>query len=507
MDTFDGRQFPPDGGQPVEEAPSESPERTASAENDIPAEHGETAARDSAPRQKEKTSPYAGSPYETGSWSDPEPFVYQPQTQPPEKVEKPPRSPKGGRKVSFFLLTAAMVAAGCLITAACVNSAWEERAENQASALNRQIEDLQNQIDALAESTAPAGTASLTDGAMTPSQVYRSCADSVVAISASVTTDNYFGASDGSSSGSGFLLSEDGYIVTNYHVVEGAYEVEVTLYNEQAYPAQVIGGDSTNDLAILKIEASGLPAARIGSSGSLSIGDMVVAIGNPLGELSSTQTVGYVSGIEREITTSSTILSMIQTDAAINPGNSGGPLFNMNGEVVGITTAKYSGTTESGASIEGIGFAIPIDDVMDSISDLVDYGYVTGAYLGITVTDTDEYSAELFNLPTGAYVVSVEDGYCAQKAGIQEKDIIIALGDTTVGNRVDLVRALRGFQAGDQTTVTVIRSGQQLTMDITLDERPKDLDQIVQETQPEYGPSVPGSGEWEDWEEFFDWFG
>ena len=188
--------------------------------------------------------------------------------------------------------------------------------------------------------------------------------------------------------------------------------------------------------------------------------------------LTATLTVGYVSGKDRQVSTDSqTVINMIQTDAAINSGNSGGPLFNMYGEVVGITSAKYSGTTSSGASIEGISFAIPIDDVMNIIGDLRDFGYVTGAYLGVRVLDTDASAAALYGLPTGAYVESVEENGSAEKAGVQAKDIIIGLGEYEVSNRSELTRTLRRFKAGDTTTITVIRSGERLTMDITLDNR------------------------------------
>ena len=227
---------------------------------------------------------------------------------------------------------------------------------------------------------------------------------------------------------------------------------------------------------------------------------MVVAIGNPLGDLTSTQTVGYVSGKNREITTDNTIIDMIQTDAAINPGNSGGPLFNMKGEVVGITTAKYSGTTSSGASIEGIGFAIPIDDVLTIISDLMDYGYVTGAYLGVTVQNMDE-SAAMYGLPMGAYVIDVAKGASADRAGIQVKDIIISIGEYRVESITDLTRSLRNFKAGDTTTMTVIRSGARMELTITLDERPVGFDGTV--PSQEQPAEMPSEGSYEEWFDYF----
>ena len=209
-------------------------------------------------------------------------------------------------------------------------------------------------------------------------------------------------------------------------------------------------------------------------------------------------TVGYVSGKDRQVTTDNSTINMIQTDAAINSGNSGGPLFNMYGEVVGITSAKYSGTTSSGAVIEGISFAIPIDDVMGIIDDLQEYGYVTGAYLGVTVQDTDASAAKLYGMPTGAYVATVVDGGSADRAGVQPKDIIIALGDNEVSSTNELTRALRRFKAGDKTTITVIRSGERITLDITLDEKP----QSSTGSSTEQTPTTP-EGDYDAWYNFF----
>jgi serine protease Do len=204
----------------------------------------------------------------------------------------------------------------------------------------------------------------------------------------------------------------------------------------------------------------------------MQVGDQVVAIGNALGELSSSLTVGYVSGVDRDITTDGTVINMIQTDAAINSGNSCGPLFNAKGEVIGITTAKYSGTTSSGASIEGISFAIPLDDVIDMIEDLRDYGYIKSAYLGVMVWEVDATVADTYNLPQGVYVEEVTAGACADRAGVHAKDIIVELGGYTVRSMNDLSRALRAYEAGETVTIVVWRAGQQVILKVTLDEKP-----------------------------------
>jgi serine protease Do len=180
----------------------------------------------------------------------------------------------------------------------------------------------------------------------------------------------------------------------------------------------------------------------------------------------------------------------LQTDAAINSGHSGGPLFNMKGEVIGITTAKYSGTSSSGATIEGIGFAIPIDDVTGLLSDLATYGYVTGAYLGVSVSDMDPAAANYYGLPLGAYVQKVDEGYCAQRAGIQPKDIITKIGGIRVETVNDLTRALRNFKAGDMTVVTICRGGKEMDLKITLDAKP--IANPTPNTQPQQGQMPDG---------------
>ena len=491
MDTFANSEYPEENN-PAPEASFDAPQEP---QNEAPQE-----PRNEVPQERQsepqsgtyhaagtgrRESPYANSPYMTGQ-PRPYQYQYQPQTQPPEKREKKPRrSGKSPWKtVIAAVLVVALVASGSQIT----------------QQLGRQIDDLQKQIDSVPSGTS--GALPAADGsAMTPAQLYQSNVDSVVAISCTMQTTAYGQSVEGTSSGSGFILTEDGYVVTNYHVVQNASNITVTTHTGDEYDATVKGYDATNDVAVLKVEAEGLSAATIGSSGNLSIGDMVVAIGNPLGRLAATETVGYVSGINREVTTDNTVISMLQTDAAINPGNSGGPLFNMYGEVIGITTAKYSGTTNSGASIEGIGFAIPIDDVMGIISDLIDYGYVTGAYMGITVKDNDKEAAAQFGLPTdGAYVVDVTPGSSADKAGIQSKDLITAVDDHKIATRTDLTRALRNYKAGDTAQITVVRSGRELTLTITFDEKPHST---TVETAPQEDSSMPSEGDYNDWYEYF----
>ena len=386
---------------------------------------------------------------------------------PPSKKEKI-HTPKPRRGVFKRLIACvavvALVAAGCFATGTVLNNYWMRENRNlqhEISSLNSKLNRLQSQI----QNNNSVGGGSFipntgTSGSLTPSQVYAQNVDAVVAISSS------------SGSGSGFILTEDGYVVTNYHVIENAIRVEVTLSNSEKYTGKVVGFDSAHDVAVVKIDATDLPHVVLGSSDALAVGDQITVIGNPLGDLSYTQTVGYISGKDRGVSTDNTMINMLQTDASINSGNSGGPMFNMNGQVVGIITAKYSGTSSSGASIEGIGFAIPIDDVLRKIQDLMEFGYVTGAYLGVSVRDMDSSVSQNFGLPMGAYVVTVEKGNCAYAAGVREKDIIVGLGEYTVGSINELTSALQEFKAGDATIIRVWRSGAVHELNITLDEKP-----------------------------------
>ena len=396
----------------------------------------------------------------------------------PEQIQQvPPKKSKNGRKIALAaILIVALMATSCFATAMIVNEYWEEKLDDnneQTSyifqSLSNQIKDLQQQIEDnsfTGNGNSVSGTPNVTpDGSLTPAQVYAQNVKAVVAISNQATTNIYGQITETASSGSGFIISQDGYVVTNYHVVEGATKLTVILHDSSEYIAKLIGYDSGNDVALLKIEATDLPCVKLGSSSDLIVGDQVVAIGNPLGELTNSLTVGYVSALERGINTGGAKINMIQTDTAINSGNSGGPLFNMKGEVVGITTAKYTGTSTSGATIEGISFAVPFDDVRKKVTDLMEYGYLRGAYLGITVSD--DTSGQ------GALVRDVTVGYCAEKGGMQAGDVIQSLGGYKVTGITSLTRALRNFKAGDTATITVWREGQRLILTATFDEKPQ----------------------------------
>ena len=466
--------------EPAEEPKAEAAEALSEEIQPEPAE--EAAAEPTVYRGMgtgRKESPFADSPYVMHR-SPEEPA--QPYIRVPRPEEEAPRRKKKEKKgLGRRILAAAgalLIVLGCCGgTAYLVNNRWEQRMDQVQENFADQLRDLQNQVNKLTpQSTgvSVSGTIAAGDG-LTASQVYARNVHSVVLIESTIVSEVMGQTATGVASGSGFIMSEDGYVVTNFHVVEGASSVNVVLYDGKSLPAQLVGYDSTNDIALLKVEANGLSPVVLGSSDDLIVGDQVVAIGNPLGELTATLTVGYVSAKERTVSTDGTVINMIQTDAAINSGNSGGPLFNMKGEVVGITTAKYSGSTPSGASIEGIGFAIPMDDVLEELQELRDFGYIKSAYLGVMVQNMDTSVAAVYGLPVGAYVVGVEEGYCAQRAGIQIKDIIVAVGDEQITTITDLTRALREYEPGDKAQLTVYRSGQFMTILVVLDERPANV--------------------------------
>ncbi len=402
-------------------------------------------------------------------------WIPEPPVQPQYQTEPAIKKNSGaGKRVLAAVLVAALVIAGCGITAMFMN-AQDGKQDRRIDALLEEMELLQQEIKKnsyTGNGNSVSGTPNTSADGLTPGQVYAKNVDSVVAITSQITSSGFGQSTQAVSSGSGFILSEEGYVVTNYHVVEDASSVTVTLNDESEHAAEMVGYDSSNDVAVLKIEAEGLQAAVLGSSDDLIVGDQVVAIGHPLGAETPTLTVGFVSAKDQSITTDGTIINMLQTDAAINSGNSGGPLFNMKGEVVGITTAKYSGTTNSGASIESIGFAIPMDDVAKKVQDLIDYGYVTGAFLAVYVQEMDESVLDAYGFPEGAYVKEVIPGGCAQKSGVRAKDTIVAVGNYKVDGINSLSRALSKFNPGDKTTVTVWRAGVEITLDITLDAKP-----------------------------------
>ncbi|MGN0584557.1 MAG: S1C family serine protease [Ruminococcus sp.] len=297
----------------------------------------------------------------------------------------------------------------------------------------------------------------------------------------------YFGYNGGSSTqeavgtGTGVIISENGYIVTNAHVVYDnssgygvASSVEIQMSDQETtYPAEIVAYDVESDLAVLKIDETGLVPAEFGDSNECQVGELVVAIGNPLGlELQNTVTCGIISALNREITINDKKMRLIQTDTAINSGNSGGPLINSAGQVIGINSAKMSSTYSSNtASIEGIGFAIPITEAKEIIDDLIEYGYVTGRpQLGITCQDVSEAVAQAYNFPVGACIISVTEGGAADKAGLQVQDFIVAIDGHEIKTTEELNDYKNEHDAGEQVVLTIVRQGQKMDVTVTLEE-------------------------------------
>ena len=292
--------------------------------------------------------------------------------------------------------------------------------------------------------------------------IYSSVIDSVVSIS-SMT-------SSGTSSGTGIIMSQDGYVITNHHVITGALVISVLTNDNQEYEAALVGSDEMSDLAVLKIDARGLKAAEFGDSSKLRVGDSVVAIGDPLGvQLRGTRTNGIISAINRDLTVGDRTMTLIQTNAALNNGNSGGPLINCYGQVIGINTVKMSSYYTATASVEGLGFAIPISVAKPIIDELIENGYVAGRpAIGISGDSLPSYYRTYYRLPDGVYVTSVNEGSDAKAKGIREGDIVTAINGEKICSIDELNTVKNQYAAGDEVTLTIYRSGTYYEVTVTL---------------------------------------
>ena len=385
---------------------------------------------------------------------------------------QPKKNHRGVGRVVALILSCAVISAACGFGGAILAQNGSRTGKTTVQQSNR---------------TAANVSVKKVDGQtlMSPAEVYASTVNSVVSINCSAVSTNIFGQqTESASSGSGFIYTADGYIVTNQHVIANASSINVTLYNGDTYPATLVGSDSDYDVAVLKIDAKDLPAVTLGNSTDVNVGDTVMAIGNPLGELTFSMSSGIVSCVNRAINVEGTPFNMIQVDASINPGNSGGPLMNLYGEVVGIVSAKYSSYADT--TVEGLGFAIPINDVQSIISDIMENGSVTDkAYMAITAgTMTQQMAAQYkINATEGVFVYSVEDGGAGDKAGLKLGDVITKLNDTQITSMEDLSAAKKGFKAGDTVTLTVLRDGQEITTQLTFDAQPQTTDDTADSSQ------------------------
>ena len=343
---------------------------------------------------------------------------------------------------------------------------------------------------------------------LTMPEVYAANVNSVVSINVSTTTNVFGRTTESAASGSGFFITKDGYILTNYHVIEGASTVKVTAYDGTTYDAAVIGGDEDYDIAVIKVEGTNFQPVVIGKSGSVQIGETVAAVGNPLGELTFSMSQGIVSCVNRAINVDGKPFNMIQVDCSINPGNSGGPLFNSYGEVIGIVSAKYS--SYSNTTVEGIGFAIPIDDVLAMVKDIMTDGYVTNKpYIGITPQNMTAQMAQQYryDVTQGVFVCSVEPGSAAEKAGLQMGDVITKIGDTAISDMNDLNAAKKSYRAGDTVTLTIYRAGGTKEVELTFDAAPQTQETAQDSSQQQQQGGSNGGYYYNPWDFFNSFFG
>ena len=310
-----------------------------------------------------------------------------------------------------------------------------------------------------------------TGSELTVSQIVDKNENAVVEIVVSGTAQNMWGQMQlVQGAGSGVIVKDDGYIATNYHVIQGANKVEVTLHNGESYPARIVGSDPANDIAVIKIDAKDLTTATIGDSSTVDVGDLAVAIGNPLGQLGGTATTGIISALDRTLDVEGTTLTLLQTDAAINGGNSGGGLFNSKGELIGIVESKASAV-----GVEGLAFALPINNVSGIINDLIENGgsaqVASGTpAVGVVISEVSEDNAQYYGLESAGVYIAQVTGENARSAGFQEMDRIISFNGTKINSSNEFITLVRKCKVGDTVTVVVSRKGQEIEIKTVLEE-------------------------------------
>ena len=357
----------------------------------------------------------------------------------------------------------------CLLLGGIIEAGWNYFSTHDRSGETVQDSQRSTMMEGVREKSVLDIISIDTSREVTPAEVYAANVNSTVGITTSVTTNFWGFHTTSAAAGSGFILTDDGYVITNHHVIENSDSITVSLYDGTAYEAELIGYDAGNDIAVLKVEAEGLTPVVIGDSENLNVGDSVIAIGNPLGELTFSLTSGAVSALDREITLSNSVtMELIQTDCAIDSGNSGGALFNLYGEVVGVTNAKYSGSG-GGASIDNIGFAIPVNHVKDIIKSIIENGYITKPYIGVSVAEVSR-ETQSYGLPKGAAVRDVAEDGPAAAAGLEENDIITAINGEEIDGSKALVDAVRNASVGDELVFTVYRKGEVIELKVIVGE-------------------------------------
>ena len=433
------------------------------------------------PNELPEQPPIQGEPYTyySGHPMQSSPYRYVPE-------------PKSAKKKKRSWVLPLVVALCCLLSGACgvggvlmVQHIQTQQAEEVPE------EDVSHILQGIRENSVIEIVQVDTGTQMTPAEVYAANVNSTVGITTSVTT-NYWGfQSTSAASGSGFIISDDGYILTNFHVIEDSDSITVSMFGGNSYEAALIGYDESNDIAVLKIEAEGLSPVILGDSDNMNVGDSVVAIGNPLGELTFTLTSGAISAKDREVTFSNNVsMNLLQTDCAINSGNSGGALFNLYGEVIGVTNAKYSNSS-SGASIDNIGFAIPINSIMNIVESIIEKGYISKPYIGFSVLDVSA-ETQAYGIPAGAAIQAVsEDGPAAQ-AGLQKGDVITAVDGKAMTSK-ELVSYIGEASVGQEMVFSIYRQGEELEITVYVGEQ---IQNAIEQEQQQNQQTYPGNFPW-----------
>jgi len=400
-----------------------------------------------------------------------------------------PRKKRGGKLITYLSLVLVTSLVTSFAVGGAMYSSFSRQLDTQVSAL-KQTSAINTALNEGVSSTklSIATTDQLkatnlfneNTGNLSVAQIAKKVGPSIVGIKMSVQSTRqsaFYGSrsSTSDSEGSGIIFTQDGYIITNYHVVQyadpknGAASTTLTVYlpDKREAKATFVGGDSENDLAVIKINLSDLPAAELGDSSEVEVGDPAVAIGNPLGmEFAGSVTYGVISALNRQLDTGDNSMSLIQTDAAINPGNSGGALVNSKGQVIGINSAKISVT-----GVEGLGFAIPMNTAKPIVDQLKDYGYVKGKPLiGISAQEVTEDISRMYGLPVGVYISEVTSGGAAQTAGMKKGDVLLSLDGTKIKTMSDLDAVKKKHKAGDTVKAVVSRAGTEVSMNITFTE-------------------------------------
>jgi len=422
-----------------------------------------------------------------------DPYTYysgHPMQSSPYRYVPEPRSAKKKKRSWVLPLVAALC---CLLSGACGVGGVLMVQHIQAQQVEEVPEEnVSHVLQGIRETSVIEIVQVGTGAQMTPAEVYAANVNSTVGITTSVTTNFWGYQSTSAASGSGFIISDDGYILTNYHVIEDSDSISVSMYNGDSYEATLVGYDESNDIAVLKIEAEGLAPVILGDSDNLNVGDSVVAIGNPLGELTFTLTSGAISAKDREVTFSNNMsMNLLQTDCAINSGNSGGALFNLYGEVIGVTNAKYSTSSSSSASIDNIGFAIPINSIMNIVESIIEKGYISKPYIGISVLDVSA-ETQAYGIPAGAAIQAVsEDGPAAQ-AGLQKGDVITAVDGKTMTSK-ELVSYIGEASVGQEMVFSIYRQGEELEITVYVGEQ---IQNVIEQEQQQNQQTYPGNFPW-----------